>query len=193
MHQGRVVGGLLYGRVQQLIINAESFADGLAQGLADPLIQLLRLGFAEARVPGQGGAQTRDAARLIHQAPHRGVRDQGGAVGRQRRHGHGVAAIYDGVRNNARQVRTAGDGDLMLQGRLNQDADQVCVLQQGTGGEDRRCDLDLVQRQHVDQGGRRPVDLRQSLGQDFSHIPLSLTRQGQEDFTEHRSSVAPGR
>ena len=80
----------------------------------------------------------------------------------------------------------ARDLDLVLQGRLDQHAQKVVVLQDGTAGKDRTGDLDLVLRKDVDQRGRRPVGVGQALGQDSAHVALGLTRQGGEDFAQNR-------
>ena len=53
----------------------------------------------------------------------------------------------------------------------------------------RRGDLDLIQRQHIDQGRRRPVDARDPFGQGQSNIPLGLGCQSEENVAEQRRDL----
>jgi hypothetical protein len=182
-------GGLLNGGVQPGVVDAEAFADRLTQGLADPLIKLLGQLFVQSRMARQRGAQAGDATRMLNQLAHGVFADVRRTVRRQGRHGHGLAPVDDLVRYGAGQLGPSRHGDLVLQRRLDQQADQVGVLQQGAGGDDRASDLDLVQRQHVDQGGRGPVDAGDSLGQGHADVPLGLSRQGQEDVAEQRADL----
>ena len=171
-------------RVQAGVVDLEPLADGLPQGLSDPLVQIMGEICVQAGVTGQGRAKTGDTAGMFDQTTHGRIADVGGPVRRQGRHGHGIGLIHDRLYDPMRQVRPPRHGDLMLQRGLQQDPDQVRVLQQGAGGDDRRRDLDLVQRQHVDQSRRGPIRCGEAFGQQAANIPLGLGGQGQEDFRQ---------
>ena len=78
-------------------------------------------------------------------------------------------------------MRAARDLDLMLDGGLDQHPDQVLVLEQRALGDDRTGDLDLVQRQDVDERRRRPLGLGQTLGQGQADVALHIADDGEED------------
>jgi hypothetical protein len=58
------------------------------------------------------------------------------------------------------------------------------VLQDRAAGDDRAGDLDLVEGQDVDQGGRRPGGVGQALGQAGADVALGLDDQAHEDRVE---------
>ncbi len=72
----------------------------------------------------------------------------------------------------------------MLDGGLDQEPDQVAVLQGGAAGDDRPGDLDLVQRQDIDQRPGRPARARQLLREAVADLALGLHDQGHEDVVE---------
>ncbi len=84
---------------------------------------------------GQGRAQGGDAARLFDQ-PAAGASSLTSAVRLPARAVRvaGSARVDDGVGDTAADVGAAGDLDLMFDGGLDQDAQQVLVLQQRAVG-----------------------------------------------------------
>jgi hypothetical protein len=141
----------------------------------------------------QGRAQGDHLAGLVDQPAQALGRDLGGRVGGQGgQHGRLVLG-QDGVDHGRRQLRAAGDLDLVLQRGLDQQADQVVVLQDRAAGDDRAGDLDLVQRQDVDQGRRRPGGVGQALGQAGADVALGLDHQGHEDRVEQDLDFGRGR
>jgi hypothetical protein len=99
-------------------------------------------------------------------------------------HHQGLALLDDGVDHPARQVRTTGDLDLVLQGRLDQDPQQVVLRQDGRRGDHRARNLDLVQRQDGDKAVRCPAGTAQSLGQATAQVPFRRADQVKEDVLQ---------
>jgi hypothetical protein len=91
------------------------------------------------------------------------------------------AVRQDGGHHNAAEVGAARNLDLVLDGGLDQQADEVVLLEHRTGGDDRPGDLNLVEGQHIDQGGRRPVGGGELLGQAAADVALGLDHQLHED------------
>ena len=72
----------------------------------------------------------------------------------------------------------------MFDGGLDEDHNQVVVLKHRAGRQDRSCDLDLIQRQHVDERVRGPVGLGQPFCQNPTHIPFDLVSEHEKDFAQ---------
>ena len=119
--------------------------------------------------------------------------DLGRPVGGERGHGGRFGGVDDGVGDAAAKRGAAGDLDLVLDGGLDQDAQQVLIAEQGAGGDDRAGDLDLVEGQHIDQGQRCPVGAGQAFGQGFANVMLGLARQGHENLGQDRRDFGTGR
>src|SRR5690606_8858214 len=115
------------------LIDLEAGANGLSQGRADPVVHLFRQLFGEPRMTDQWPAERRDPTGLLDQPSDAIEADLGRAVECQRRQGGGLAALDDGVRDAAAEVGSAGDLDLMLQRRLDQDAQQIVILENWAG------------------------------------------------------------
>ena len=138
-------------------VEAEAVGQRLAQRLADPDVELQGQVAGELRVARQRRAQGGDLAGGLDQPPHVGL-------GERRRCRCRPARSAPPARRPARMASTtaaprfgpARDLDLVLDRRLDQQADQVGVLEHRAGGDDRPGDLDLVEGQHVDQGRRAP-------------------------------------
>ena len=67
-------------------------------------------------------------------------------------------------------MRAARHLDLVLDGGLNQQAHEVQVAEHRALGDDRPRDLDVVQRQDVDQGGRSPGRVGELLRQAAANV-----------------------
>ena len=169
--------------------------DRRAQRLADPEVERCRPARCVSR--GWRASGERSAAMLLAQSTSRAIAGSGetsarvvaGQRGQHRRLGLARAIALD---HGGRQVRTLRHLDLVLQRRLDQQADQVLVLQQRTGGDDRPGDLDVVAGQGLDQPRRRPVGAGQPLGQPRADVALGLADQGQEDAPRPRPSAPRG-
>ncbi len=74
----------------------------------------------------------------------------------------------------------------MLDGGFHQQPDQVAILQHRAGRDDWPGDLDLVQGQDIDQRPRRPVGVRQLVGEAATDFALGLDHQAHEDVVEQR-------
>ena len=175
---------LAEGGLQRRGIETKTGGEGLAQGLADPDIELQGQIVGQLRPSHQGRAQRRHPARGLHQQGHVLRSQRRLDIAGERREDGGLALLQDGRDHRGREPRAAGHLDLMLDGGLDQQADQILVVQQGAGGDDGAGDLDVVEGQDIDQGGRRPVHMGQLLGQAAADIPFGLDHQAHEDRIE---------
>ncbi len=69
----------------------------------------------------------------------------------------------------------------MLDGRLDQEADEVGILQHRARGDHRAGDLDLVERQDIDQRRRRPFGGGELVGESLTDFAFGAGDQPQED------------
>ena len=103
-----------------------------------------------------------------------------------------MGLIQNGIGDASAEVRAAGHLDLMLQTGLDEYGQQVLILEDRASGEDGAGDLDVVERQNIDEGGRRPGGRRQTLGQGFADVVLGLTGEDEEDVGQDGGQVLAG-
>ncbi len=172
------------GGVHGLGVEAEAGGERVAQGLADPDIEFTRQVVGQPGMVRAGGAQRYDPPRGLDQGGHFRVADLGGEVAGQGGQHRGLVLLQDGGDDRRAQLGAARHLDLMFDGGLGQQAHQVWILQNGAGRDDRPGDLDVVEGQHIDQGGGRPGGGGQLLGQPPADVALSLHHQAHEDRGE---------
>ncbi len=188
---GREVGmdradRLLQRLVERVGIDVEAGDDGGLQAGAHPGIELLGQAFGQPLVAHQRRTQGRDLLGGGDQPLHAVGRDVGGVVAGQGGQHRRLFLGQDGVDDQGPDVRAPGHLDLVLDGGLDQEADQVAILQHRAGGDDRTGDLDVVQRQHVDQGAGRPGGVGQLFGEPAADFALGLDHQAHEDVVQQR-------
>jgi hypothetical protein len=154
---GRAQGGRRGPGIEGGRVELEAGGQAVAHRAADPAVELLGQIAGKVGMARQGRAQGDDLARACRpggagpRARSRRCRWRPGRSARPTRPWPGSPRP-----RRRRQLRAAGDLDLVLQRGLDQQADQVVILQDRAAGDDRPGDLDLVQRQDVDQGRRGP-------------------------------------
>ena len=118
--------------------------------------------------------------------------DLGGGVAGQGRQWRGVGLVKNGIGDAGAEVRTARDLDLMFQTGLHEHSQQILILEDRAAREDGTGNLDVVERQDIDEGGGRPGRRREAFGQGLADIVLGLTGQNQKDVGQDRRQLLTG-
>ncbi len=166
----RLADGGLQGLVQHRLVDLEPRHDRGAQGLTHPGVELLGHVFRQARMAGQGRAHGGDLPRGLDQLGHVRGGDVGGVVGSQGRHHGGRRALDDARHHRRADAGPAGDLDLVIDGGLHQQLDQIQVAQHRAGGDDWAGDVDVVVGQGGDQRMRRPGCVGELFGQGQADV-----------------------
>ncbi len=85
----------------------------------------------------------------------------------------------------------------MLQGGLQQNLDKVVVEEQGASGDDWAGDVDIIDRQDVDQSLRRPGRIGQLARETHAQVMLGVGDDTEKQLVQHladqgRQSLAGG-
>ncbi len=180
--QHRTVDGLR----QQGLINPEALANRLSQSLANPQIEVCGEGLVQAGMAGKRRAERSDTPGVFDETAKRVLADVGGSISGKRCETCRFGAVDDRIRHATTDVWTTGNLDLMFNGGLDQNPQQILILQERASGDHRPCNLDFIKRQHRNQCRRCPFCVRQTFRQRQTDIPLGLPGDDHENVAQNR-------